>query len=313
MACPATTSVRASLCLIGIFSIIITSWAGLWDHQPPTVKIWIYPSGTIYQGETAAIWLCASEPLKVVAAFLQPDSIAFYAHGEDQCVHRALVGIPPAAPSGPCTLHITASDSADNTSIAHVLLTVVRTDFPEEQLTFGPEKTKYLDPAPLARDIAKISGALTHSDQTQMWQFPFTIPTEGRVSSSYGAIRVYNNGLRQGQHRGVDLANAEGTPVHAPAAGLVVLSEELEVHGNTIIIDHGQQVFSILAHLDERIANVEQTVHEGEVVGTIGSTGLATGPHLHWGLSVGNVRVQPLQWTDTTMSRGLQPPLPTGG
>jgi murein DD-endopeptidase MepM/ murein hydrolase activator NlpD len=105
------------------------------------------------------------------------------------------------------------------------------------------------------------------------------------------------------QHKGVDLSGAPGTPVKAPNGGRVVLSRALKVHGNTVVLDHGQGILSILNHLQDRLLHEGQRVEKGSLVGHVGSTGMVTGPHLHWGLSVAGVRVDPLSWVQLPMDR----------
>ena len=128
---------------------------------------------------------------------------------------------------------------------------------------------------------------------------PFILPTQGKFSSTFGAKRTYN-GETQWQHVGLDIANIKGTPIVAPNSGKVVLIESLKEHGNTIIIDHGFGVLSVFNHMSKINVAKNQVVSKGDSIGEIGDTGIATGPHLHWGLSVQNVRVDPLFWINHT-------------
>jgi murein DD-endopeptidase MepM/ murein hydrolase activator NlpD len=88
-----------------------------------------------------------------------------------------------------------------------------------------------------------------------------------------------------------------GAPIYAPAAGIVVMAEPLEVRGNVVILDHGLGVFTGFWHLSRIDVTPGQTVERGAVVGLVGNTGLSTGPHLHWEMRVRGVPVDPLQWT----------------
>jgi len=123
----------------------------------------------------------------------------------------------------------------------------------------------------------------------------FVMPAEGTISSPFGAFRVYN-GTPGWRHSGVDIANAEKSPVVAPNHGKVIFSDSLETHGGTVMIDHGLGVVSIYNHLHTRLVRVNDSVKQGQKIGLIGQTGIATGPHVHWGLSIQNVRVNPLYW-----------------
>lgn len=135
------------------------------------------------------------------------------------------------------------------------------------------------------------------------WNGPFVKPNSGRVSTGYG-IRRYYNGVfaKDYYHRGVDYAGGMGSPVVAPAAGRVALvgrvSEGFRVHGNVVGIDHGQGVTSIMMHLSRIDVREGQLVKAGQRIGAVGSTGASTGPHLHWGLYVHGISVDPVPWRE---------------
>ncbi|EAW36433.1 M23 family metallopeptidase [Lyngbya sp. PCC 8106] len=133
------------------------------------------------------------------------------------------------------------------------------------------------------------------------WNGPFMRPSEGYVSTIYGVRRYYNGEFAEDYyHRGVDYAAGTGSPVMAPAAGRIALvgleSQGFELHGNTVGIDHGQGVSSILIHLSRVDVKEGDMVKAGQVIGGVGSTGISTGPHLHWGLYVHAQAVDPVPW-----------------
>lgn len=133
------------------------------------------------------------------------------------------------------------------------------------------------------------------------WNGPFLKPNGGPISSGYG-IRRYYNGVfaKDYYHRGVDYAGGMGSPVLAPAPGRIALvgrvSEGFRVHGNVVGIDHGQGVTSIMLHLSRIDVKEGDFVKAGQRIGAIGSTGASTGPHLHWGLYVHGLSVDPVPW-----------------
>jgi murein DD-endopeptidase MepM/ murein hydrolase activator NlpD len=135
------------------------------------------------------------------------------------------------------------------------------------------------------------------------WQGKFIRPNAGPTTSGYG-IRRYYNGVfaKDYYHRGVDYAGGYGSPVVAPAAGRVALvgrvAQGFELHGNTVGIDHGQGVASIFIHLSRINVKEGEMVKPGQVIGAIGSTGASTGPHLHWGLYVHGLSVDPVPWRE---------------
>ena len=133
------------------------------------------------------------------------------------------------------------------------------------------------------------------------WNGSLLRPSQGRVSSEYGVQRYYNGEFAENYyHRGVDYAAATGSPVIAPAAGYIRLvgrvRDGFELHGNTVGIDHGQGLLSIMIHLSRIDVNEGDFVQAGQRVGAIGSTGASTGPHLHWGLYINGVAVDPVPW-----------------
>lgn len=133
------------------------------------------------------------------------------------------------------------------------------------------------------------------------WHGVLLRPSQGRVSSEYGVQRYYNGEFAENYyHRGVDYAAGTGSPVVAPAAGYIRLvgrvSDGFELHGNTVGIDHGQGLLSIMIHLSRIDVNEGDFVRAGQRVGAIGATGAATGPHLHWGLYMNQVAVDPVPW-----------------
>ncbi|MBA3924314.1 MAG: M23 family metallopeptidase, partial [Nostocaceae cyanobacterium] len=117
----------------------------------------------------------------------------------------------------------------------------------------------------------------------------------------YGVRRYYNGKFANDYyHRGVDYAGGTGSPIIAPAAGRVVLvgrvSQGFRIHGNCVGIDHGQGVTSIYLHMSRINVREGDLVKPGTVLGAVGSTGAATGPHLHWGLYVNGLSVDPVPW-----------------
>ncbi|MCF3608141.1 M23 family metallopeptidase [Planktothrix agardhii 1033] len=133
------------------------------------------------------------------------------------------------------------------------------------------------------------------------WKGPFLRPNAGEITTIYGVRRYYNGEFAEDYyHRGVDYGGAMGSPVVAPAAGRVALvgreSQGFEIHGNVIGLDHGQGVASILMHLNRIDVKEGDFVQPGQVIGTVGSSGASTGPHLHWGLYVQGKAVDPVPW-----------------
>ncbi|MEO7252327.1 MAG: M23 family metallopeptidase [Arenimonas sp.] len=175
-------------------------------------------------------------------------------------------------------------------------LAVDKREWHLERIEGVPEST--VNPPPeiatrIAREQAMVSAARARDDGRDDYEVTFQWPVHGRVSGVYGSQRIYN-GTPKSPHSGLDVAAAQGTPVHAPAAGIVTLAEPgLYLTGGTVLLDHGHGVSSNFLHFSRIDVHVGQRVEQGEVLGLVGMTGRATGPHMHWGMNWFGVRVDP--------------------
>ena len=145
-------------------------------------------------------------------------------------------------------------------------------------------------------ELAQINAARTADSDVDGWRQSFVWPVTGRISGRFGSQRIYR-GEPGSYHSGLDIATGEsGTPFAAPAAGIVTLATEtpFSLEGNLLIIDHGQGLNSAFLHMSEIGVREGQRVEQGQYVGRIGSTGRATGPHLHWSIKWRDARLDPL-------------------
>lgn len=117
-------------------------------------------------------------------------------------------------------------------------------------------------------------------------------PVPGRLSSPFG-LRRFFNGEPRNPHSGLDFASPSGTPIQTPAAGKVILVGDYFFNGKTVFVDHGQGFISMFCHLSAVDVKVGQALARGEALGRVGATGRATGPHLHWNVSLNDARVDP--------------------
>lgn len=179
-------------------------------------------------------------------------------------------------------------------------ITVRRRDFPVQRLTVSASQEALVrpqDPAVIERrrrEEAEVEAARSRSSARPLWDGAFIWPLDGRVriTSEFGLIREVN-GHVTGRHSGLDLAAPTGAPVRAANAGRIVLAREHLVTGNTVIIDHGWGVFTSYLHLSSMAVTEGQAVRKGEVIGQVGATGFATGPHLHWAAWLPDAFVDP--------------------
>ncbi len=149
---------------------------------------------------------------------------------------------------------------------------------------------------PLPGELEAIQALKDKVSPVQYWEAPFISPTSDCQNSPYG-VKRYHNGVSTGDyHKGVDLRSPAGRPIKAIAAGRVEISTMYRLHGGTVGLDHGQGVGSVYIHMSRLGVKAGDVVKKGQVIGYVGSTGFASGPHLHWGLYVSGLPVNPNQW-----------------
>jgi len=215
--------------------------------------------------------------------------------GESAATWQALVGIDLAARPGKFIVEVEARLADGSPLAASLPLTVAAKTFATRRLTVAPE---FVTPPPaeqarIDRERLLLNRILSAISPRHLWNDGFGRPVDGEVISVFGVRSVFNNEARA-PHRGIDFRGATGTPVRAPARGVVVLAEPLYFSGSTVVLDHGLGVFSMLAHLSRIEVTPGTVVVGGDLVGAIGATGRVTGPHLHWTLRIGPAAVDPL-------------------
>lgn len=170
-------------------------------------------------------------------------------------------------------------------------------DWPVERIDGVPPATVNPPPAIAERvkqEQARVAEARLRDDARNDFAQAFIWPVRGRVSGRFGNQRVYN-GEPGAAHSGMDIAAADGAPVKAPAAGVVSFADPgLYLTGGTVVLDHGHGVSSNFLHLSRLDVKPGDRVEQGQVIGAVGATGRATGPHLHWGMNWFDVRIDPL-------------------
>lgn len=156
----------------------------------------------------------------------------------------------------------------------------------EEKVTLSPENQRRVDKEYALQN--KIWGQQT----SIAWHGHFSRPTESETSTEYGVKRIFNK-KRTSIHRGMDFRGKTGAPVKAINSGTVVLSRELFYGGNTLVIDHGMGLYSVYMHMSEFMVEEGDNVTKEQVVGFVGSSGRATGPHLHLSVKLNGLSVNP--------------------
>ncbi len=203
---------------------------------------------------------------------------------------RALVGIPLGQTPGPAALRLRFADGHTRS----IGFTVAARDYPVQRITITDQDKVTPSPASLKRiqrEQAQILAAFRHRSG-QVPQLRFAMPAQGPLSSNFGLRRVIN-GQPRSPHSGLDIAAPAGAPVTAPAPGRVLRVGDYFFTGNTVFVDHGQGLVTLYCHLSTVAVRVGQQLATGDAIGQVGSTGRATGPHLHWALSLNDARVDP--------------------
>lgn len=169
-------------------------------------------------------------------------------------------------------------------------------DFPIERVDGLPPGTVTIPPeeqARRARESGMVREARAPFSDYDFWRERFILPAEGRISGVYGSQRILN-GEPRSPHYGLDVAAPRGTPVIAPASGVIRLAEpDFLLEGGIIIIDHGFGVSSTLFHLNSVEVTPGARVAQGERIGSVGATGRASGPHVDWRVNWRDVRLDP--------------------
>lgn len=261
-------------------------------------------STTVGIGETFAVRVHAPE---AGSASLIALGRSYPLLAEEGGSFLGVVGIPLNAALGPSQLALTIRDDfgtvIEEQSVGFEVTTVER---PIDYLELTAEQGSVLTPEAAALEVQLRTEQLLTFDRARRWTGLFRLPTQGFDTTEFGQGRSINGGPVGGFHSGADIANEAGTPIQAAAAGRVSWTGEMPIRGNTVIVDHGAGVKTGYHHLQTILVEVDQEVAAGTVIGEMGSTGLSTGPHLHWELTVYGVNVDPKTWTtvDFTASFG---------
>lgn len=203
----------------------------------------------------------------------------------------AVIGIPLSATPGSHVLELRDATGHSST----LSFTVTDKQYVEQRLTITNERQvnpNNEDMVRITRESAEMNAAFSRWDESLQPVLRMRAPTEGVRSSSFGLRRFFNDQPRA-PHSGMDIAAPEGTPIVAPAPGVIVATGHYFFNGNTIILDHGHGLISLYCHMNTIDVAVGDVVEAGQQIGAVGQTGRVTGPHLHWSINLNKVRVDP--------------------
>jgi murein DD-endopeptidase MepM/ murein hydrolase activator NlpD len=247
----------------------------------------------IVQGETLHIKISTLMPMEISGGF-NGETLRFLSENDNE--YHSFHGIHALAEPGVYSLEIRAQ-STDGTLLNFDQLVLLASGL------YGNEwvridDTTYLDEEKIANEDAYLQPFMEQITTTRHWEGQFQFPVdEPCLSSPFGLRRNYNDGLLFYYHTGLDFrVCAQNLNIYAPAAGVIILAEEMFTLGKAVYIDHGWGVISGYAHLEEILVEVGDFVQPRELIGIIGDTGRSAGPHLHFELVISGTPVNPLTW-----------------
>jgi hypothetical protein len=208
----------------------------------------------------------------------------------------ALSAVPLEAPAGERTLLARLVDEFGAEHVVRHVFEVRPNPRPIELLQIPASTLAVVTPAGRELEAEALASAFAQVSPEPRWADPFVLPIDGRDTSGFGAPRRYGVGGNVSYHLGADLAAPTGTPIAATNDGVVRIAGMYPIKGGLVVIDHGHGVTSLYFHQSTIEVDVGSVVERGDTIGRVGSTGLSTGPHLHWEMRVNGVPTDPMRW-----------------
>jgi len=245
-------------------------------------------SRSIQPGELVVLSITPAEPTARIRVRAFDHDIVAERDGDRSW--RALVGIDLDVKPGthPVTVDAAGAHATYDLVVKPRLFRTRRLTVNEAFVTPPPSEQERID-----REAALLAGVWRTPAPERLWTGPFVRPVPHEANSAFGTRSIFN-GKPRNAHGGADFLSPSGTPVHAPNAGRIAVARNLYFSGNTVIIDHGAGLFSMMAHLSAIDVKEGDLVMPGQMLGLVGATGRVTGPHLHWAVRAAGARVDPL-------------------
>jgi murein DD-endopeptidase MepM/ murein hydrolase activator NlpD len=236
-------------------------------------------------------------PVTAVGLIFQDRKFSVYPHPVSPVHYRfGLIGIPYRQEPGPAKLILKwTNDTGEHAQTIpfEIIAGKYRTDVLKvDPARVNPSKKNIKRTRKEARRVVQ-----TYADgsSARLWNGAFQLPMSSEITSPFGNRRLFNKQLKS-YHNGVDFRAPVGTPVFAANSGIVKITENLFYSGNVVIVDHGNLIFTIYAHLSKIEVTAGQQIEKGQQLGLTGATGRVSGPHLHWGVKVNGTAVNPIQF-----------------
>jgi len=278
---------------IFIFLVTVVLATPIYAADNANTDVKIIPK-EIAQGDAVLVKVSCAKPLKGIQGKWQGKTIDFYRE-QDGDAFLSLLGIDLDASPGKKRFVLNITNAEGNVSQLPVAFSVLNKDFPVQRLTLPPNKV-FLSPETLARAMQEKTAVQRIWDlpiKQKKWKSSFVMPVQGLVLCPFGGRRIINNAPRS-PHSGIDLRAKAGTPVLASSDGIIVMTSDHFFAGKSVFIDHGMGIVTMYFHLSEIHVKKGEKVAKEQIIGLVGMTGRATGPHLHWGVRIQGSRVDPL-------------------
>lgn len=287
--------------LIFLFPFFLGSHAA--GSSPDVVRNFLkveVSKATLHQGESFTLFVESANRLKALELECFNRKIpAFHIwHERHDHVFRTFIGVPHTLRPGKYRLYARGIDMNDEKLSMYVELRILKAPFKLQKINLPKKKRSLLNSDSLIREGKILGSRLKLQDRKVYFAKEFISPVKGRITSPFGARRRYNDGLFSSFHKGIDIAKRRGALIQASNGGRVSLAMPMKSNGNIVLINHGHGITTIYSHLDEILVKEGDWVKRGHIIGKMGSTGIANGPHLHFGFSVNNIRVDPLPWIE---------------
>ena len=295
------------------------------DSKPPRIAVKTVPP-SIHRGGSALIVYTLSED--VVKTGVQVGELFFPGYKQENGGYACLFAFPIKMRVDSYHPQIMAQDKAGNVTSSRLLVRPLNRNYradtlniPDSFLNFKanelanlcPEKDTPLEQYLCANNkvraandakLLEVAADTANVTPSFIWEGPFRRLPRSAVKANFGDHRTYVDGSRskidEQTHMGLDLASVAQAPIPAAASGRVIWADYLGIHGHMVLVDHGLGLMTQYSHLTDYNVKVGDVVKAGDIVGTTGVSGLAGGDHLHFGVLVGGLPVQPLEWLDSS-------------
>jgi murein DD-endopeptidase MepM/ murein hydrolase activator NlpD len=253
---------------------------------------------TLTEGRTGRLQLGTTDFSSVAGTFL--GRALNVISQENNTIHYVLLPVPVFTEAGIYPLEISVAYADGRTTVIPLNVEIVAGNYGSQAITLPEDRAELLAPAVESNELDILRNLTSPVTIERHFAGSMSLPAAAAMNAPFGAIRSYNGGAFDRFHSGSDFAGGPGTPVYATAPGRVVLADVLNIRGISVVIDHGWGVYTNYSHLSERLVQLGDFVDTGQIIGTVGNSGRATGAHLHWELWVNGVPVDPMQWVIET-------------